>query len=104
MWLASNEYIPDPLTLEKLRKEFRLGELSCVTSGAVLFVYIRIDGNLVASIETRINESAAFVVLKINVVVDQEGATKLTAVAEREKIPIEFLTKKSLKQIAKCAY
>ena len=92
------------MTLEQLRNEFSLGDLSCRSqswnfAGNVLIIYIYISSKQVGNIYTKLRKNGSLDVVQIDPVVDQKGSQLLVAIAEREKIPQKVLTKAILKQI-----
>ncbi len=109
MWEGADDYPgPDPevsdkknrarigetrtITLQKLRKEFPLGNLSCRSQswnypGNVVIFYITVSKDLVGTIYTELRKDGSLEVFKILPVVDQEGSQPLIKIAEREKIP-----------------
>ncbi|HTE48900.1 MAG TPA: hypothetical protein VK675_03280 [Candidatus Paceibacterota bacterium] len=88
------------MTLEKLRKEFPFGDLSCNSCGGDIFVYIKTSGKLLASVHTKITWNGNLEVVEINPVAFRKKSQSLIRIAKREKIPLEILTRIILKQIA----
>ncbi len=87
------------MTLEKFRKEFPFGDLSCQSCGNEVLVYIKIFSKLVGTITTKLNKKGNLEIVELMIVTDQKGSHPLLSLSEREKIPRELMTKAILKQI-----
>ncbi len=88
------------MTLEGLRREFKLGNLSCQCWGDEMIIYMNIKEGLVGTITVKLHKNGTIEIVEILIVTDRKGASPLKIIAEREKIPQVLITKAMLKEIS----